>query len=126
MKALMVVLLLVSTSVFAQYYGYSPQQQLNQQRQMNQQRQLQREFLNQQYLNQKRLQRSYDSQNRMRIRPSQPYNGTNFNLQPIKPSTPSSTTAMGTYMEHREREARIRQMELQNRQLQLQIQQMKK
>jgi Tfp pilus assembly protein PilO len=58
MKAILVVLLLVSSSVFAQGYGDYPQQQYQQidrYQQMEQQRQLQQEFLDQQYANQQDL-----------------------------------------------------------------------
>jgi len=58
MKTLLFSLLLVSTSVLAQGYGYYPQQQYQQidrYQQMEQQRQLQQEFLNQQFINQQHL-----------------------------------------------------------------------
>ena len=54
MKTILVALLLVSTSVLAQGYGYYPQQQYDQGYYNNyeQQRQLQDEFLDQQFSNQ--------------------------------------------------------------------------
>jgi len=58
MKTILVVLLLVSSSVFAQGYGDYPQQQYQQMdryQQMEQQRQLRQEFLDQQYANQQDL-----------------------------------------------------------------------
>jgi len=58
MKTILVVLLLVSSSVFAQGYGDYPQQQYQQidrYQQMEQQRQLQQEFLDQQYASQQDL-----------------------------------------------------------------------
>ncbi len=58
MKTILVVLLLVSSSVFAQGYGDYPQQQYQQidrYQKMEQQRQLQQEFLDEQYWNQREL-----------------------------------------------------------------------
>jgi len=58
MKTILIGLLLVSTSVLAQGYGYYPQQQYQQidrYQQMEQQRQLQQEFLDEQYANQQDL-----------------------------------------------------------------------
>ena len=58
MKTILVILLLVSSSVFAQGYGDYPQQQYQQidrYQKMEQQRQLQQEFLDQQYANQQEL-----------------------------------------------------------------------
>jgi len=55
MRYLILALLLVSSSVFAQGYGYYPQQQYQQidrYQQMEQQRQLQQELLDEQYANQ--------------------------------------------------------------------------
>jgi len=58
MKTILVVLLLVSSSVFAQGYGdYLQQQyqQIDRYQKMEQQRQLQQEFLDEQYRNQREL-----------------------------------------------------------------------
>ncbi len=58
MKTILVILLLVSSSVFAQGYGDYPQQQYQQidrYQKMEQQRQLQQEFLDEQYWNQREL-----------------------------------------------------------------------
>jgi len=58
MKTILVVLLLVSSSVFAQGYGDYPQQQYQQidrYQKMEQQRQLRQEFLDEQYWNQREL-----------------------------------------------------------------------
>ena len=58
MRYLIIALLLVPSSVFAQGYGYYPQQQYQQidrYQQMEQQRQLQQEFLDEQYANQQDL-----------------------------------------------------------------------
>ncbi len=56
MKYLIPILLLVSTSVLAQGYGYYPQQQYNQGHyDYDQQRRLQEEFLDQQFINQQHL-----------------------------------------------------------------------
>lgn len=58
MKYLTILLFLLSSSVFAQGYGYYPQQQYQQierYQQMEQQRQRRQEFLDQQYNNQQDL-----------------------------------------------------------------------
>jgi len=53
MKTILIGLLLVSTSVLAQGYGYYPQQQhYDRYERIEQQRQLQQEFLDQQFTNQ--------------------------------------------------------------------------
>jgi len=54
MKYLILTLLFVSTSVFAQGYGYYPNQQY-QYNSYEQQRELQQEFLDEQYWNQREL-----------------------------------------------------------------------
>ncbi len=53
MKTILVILLLVSSSVFAQ--GYYPNQQYDNSLRMDEQRQLQQEFLDEQYRNQRQL-----------------------------------------------------------------------
>ena len=58
MKTILIVLLLVSSSVFAQGYGDYPQQQyqqLDRYQKMEQQRQLKQKFLDEQYWNQREL-----------------------------------------------------------------------
>lgn len=58
MRYLILALLLVSSSVFAQGYGYYPQQQYQQidrYQRMEQQRQLQQELLDEKYANQQDL-----------------------------------------------------------------------
>jgi len=57
MKTILIGLLLISTSVLAQGYGYYPQQQYDQGYYDNyeQQRQLQEEFLDQQFINQQHM-----------------------------------------------------------------------